>query len=174
MLTTQSLFCRLNAVCAPSTPPFFPIARQGLLSERVTDCRVHDFSRGRAEDNADGADHSHLNYQKSAATIAGARERLEADEAGDDDDAEEARRRNDLRNEATLSLARILAKQGSVAAMLGHHRRALVRSRRASRPRVVVGVAAVSHASIFPRVAVFDTGLVSGFHHGLQRSRRPG
>ena len=143
--------------------------------ERVTDCRVHDFSRGRAEDDADGADHSHLNYQRSAATLAGARARLEADEAGDDDgDQEAVRRRNDLRNEVTLSLARILAKQGGVAAMLGDHRRALVRSRRASWPRVVVRVAALSHASIFPLVAVFETGIVSGFHHGLQRSRRPG
>ena len=121
---------------------------QALLSERITDCRVHAFSHERHGEDAAAEmdDYSHLNYQRSAVIMAEMRERLErlaGEGAGHDE--EDTRGLANLRNEATLSLARVLTKQGGVGAMLGHHRDALVRSCRASLLRGVAVTPTSSH-----------------------------
>ena len=133
---------------------------------------MHTFYRGRSKEDKDEDDYSHLNYGRSAVIMAEAQKRLEVGSPGDN--GEEARQINDLRNEATLSLARILTKQGGVGAMLGYHRSALVRSHRASLPRGIAMAAASSHvSSIFPLVTMSDIGIFSGCHSGLCLSRRP-
>ena len=120
---------------------------QALLSERITDCHVQTFCTGAGKDNTtDESDFSHINYCQAAAMVSETKKLLMAEmrdwcRRGHGDDAVEkgdaasseqalkakAKPLNDLLNEATLSLARVLTKQGIVSAKFGNHHEALVR-----------------------------------------------
>ena len=109
------------------------------MSERITDCHVQNFSNfsdtNKREDNAAGEfDTSHINYCQATTIMSEAKDQLAVDIAarhqlvGSNVDAkEEVHAFNDLWNEAKLSLARILTKQGCVSAKLNSHLQALVR-----------------------------------------------
>ena len=110
---------------------------QALLSEAIADCHVQKFSHSNlAEDEAmDEVDFAHLNYRQAATTVMETKAllRSELDEqrsgcAGGNNVKEgEGDAWSDLWNEATLSLAKILMKQGCVSAKFDNHRLALVR-----------------------------------------------
>ena len=123
---------------------------QASLSERITDCHVQKLSHTSVDEGkaTEESDFSHINYLQAAAMVLEAKKDLEAEIAqrssghiGSNAGAEEDERSvasleevtkaevnalKDLLNEATLSLAGILVKQGYVSAKFHKHHQALV------------------------------------------------
>ena len=112
------------------------MAPQALLTERITDCHVQKFFCTRSRDSI----FSRINYDQAALTISEVQTEVKAEikkqcsentrnhkEAEEKEGIQaEVNNLNDLRNEATLSLARILRKKGSISAMFDNHEDALV------------------------------------------------
>ena len=125
--------------------------RQALLTERITDCHLQNFLRtcSGGRDVTNEFDVAHFNYSQAVAMISEAKtlvvaelKELRSGRTGDnggpredrggassskEDIEAEVQDLNNLRNEATLSLARILMKQGWVTANFDKHWIALVR-----------------------------------------------
>ena len=132
-----------------SLEPNAIIDHQALLSERITDCHVQNFSLASTGENeaTNELDTSHINYRQAVAMVTQSKEQLSAEIAlrrslkdghggnneenmgatSDEIIKAEVNALNDLYNEATLALARILTKQAGVCAMLNNHYEALVR-----------------------------------------------
>ena len=124
------------------------VLHQALLSERITDCHVQKFAwASLGKDEAlDESNFSHINYRKAAEIVAETKDLLTAEieerqcrcgqkgkegGAASSEETSEAEVHDlvDLLKEATLLLARLLAKQGCVSAKFGNHDLALVRGR---------------------------------------------
>ena len=161
-----------------------------MLSERITDCHVQTFAwASLGKDEAlDESNFSHINYRKAAEIVAETKDLLTAEieerqcrrgqkgkegGAASSEETSEAEVHDlvDLLKEATLLLARLLAKQGCVSAKFGNHDLALVRGR-----DIVMSLALSSTQNNNPRSrfqSIFSNpGLVWTFHCRLGRSSR--